>query len=79
MVVLFNQTDFPLYLDHINNPTSSTYIDSLFVKGKWYSAVSYAAKYFNPQFDKLFYNKEYGILKIQNADSTVIWELINKK
>ncbi|MCX6186815.1 MAG: hypothetical protein NTU43_07440 [Bacteroidetes bacterium] len=75
----FNETDLPLYCTDIGNPEYSTYIDSIIVLGKWYRSVSYAAKYFNPKLDKLYYNKEFGILKIQNSDSSEVWELLNKK
>lgn len=76
---LFNGIDLPLYFINIDRKGSPVYIDSIFVINKWYYSISWAAKYFNPSLDKLFYNKEFGVLKIQNPDSTEIWQLITKK
>lgn len=72
-------TEFRIYLVDINNKSISNYIDSIYVRNKWYNKVTVTSKYFNPNLDKLYYNKEFGILKIQNSDSTQVWELLTKK
>lgn len=68
--------DFILYVSQIGYDKAVNFIDSIQVQKKWYRDVSVSYQYFNPALAKLYYNKEHGILKIQNADSTEIWELI---
>ncbi len=71
-----NNVEFILYLVDINNKEMENFIDSINVRNKWYKNVTEITKSFEPNLHKLYYNKDYGILKFQNADSTVIWELI---
>ncbi|MDP3929199.1 MAG: hypothetical protein Q8R57_09265 [Bacteroidota bacterium] len=75
----FNNIFFILYSTRVGNPNSNNFIDSILIQNNWYKSVSLTSKYFNPLYDKLFYNQEFGILKIQNSDSTEIWELLTKR
>ena len=76
--IIYNQTDFPLYVERIDRKITADFIDSLQVGSIWYKNVSITGKYFNTKLDRLYYNKQFGILKIQNIDSTEIWELVSK-
>ena len=75
--VIRKQTDFRLSLVHINYQAAENFIDSLKVRNVWYKRATVIWSHGNPQADKLYYNQEFGIIKIQNADSTEIWELNN--
>jgi hypothetical protein len=75
----FNKIYFILYNRRVGNPNSNNFIDSILVKDKWFKNVSMASRDFNSQYDNLYYNKNFGILKIQNADSSEVWELHTKK
>ncbi len=77
--ILFNQSDFPIYIDEIDNSKTPYYMDSLKIVNEWYKRITFTSKYFDSTLDKLYYNKEFGILKIQNSDSTEVWELLTKK
>lgn len=75
--IIYNQIDFPIYVERVDRKITADFIDSLKVRNTWYKNVSITGKYFNPKLDRLYYNKQFGVLKIQNADSTEVWELIN--
>jgi hypothetical protein len=77
--IIFNQSDFSIYTDRIDNSKAPHYIDSLLIRGNWYKGVTSTSKYFDPKLDKLYYNKEFGVLKIQNSDSTEVCELLTRK
>jgi hypothetical protein len=72
-------TEFRIYLVDINNKSVANFIDSIQVRDKWFKNVTFTNKYFDSNLDKLYYNNEYGILKMQNSDSTEVWELLTKK
>ncbi|MFY8190131.1 MAG: hypothetical protein ACOVK9_04135 [Bacteroidia bacterium] len=72
--------NYILLLYQIGEKQAYNFRDSVLINGKWYRDISISfidsKKQFTP---KLFYNKEFGILKIQNSDSTEFWELHSKK
>ncbi len=72
-------TEFRIYLVDINNNSVANFIDSIKIRDDWFKKVTFTNKYFDSNLDKLYYNNQYGVLKIQNRDSTEVWGLITKK
>jgi hypothetical protein len=74
-----NRISFEISLGHINERRAVTYLDSITILNKTYKNVTFSNQFYNPKFARLYYNQEFGVLKIQNSDSTEVWELLTKK
>lgn len=77
--IFFNNVDYKLYLVDLGNSKVSNYVDSIKIYNDWNKKVTTTLGFDNIVYGKLFYNQEKGILKIQNNDSTNVWQLLNKK
>ena len=78
--IKFNEiVDFLFYIDDIGKIRKKNYLDSLEINKYFYKNVHFSFQNFKLDLHKIFYNKEFGILKIQNSDSTEVWELLTKK
>jgi len=78
-IIYNNKYEFVLFLSQINKKSSDSYIDSIITQEVWYKDVSITFLNFDKSLNRLFYNQEFGIIKIQNSDSTEVWELLTKK
>jgi hypothetical protein len=77
---VFNDVSgFVFYLDDIGKIRKKNYFDSLEIKNYSYKNVYISFQNFMPDLYKMYYNQEFGVLKIQNRDSTEVWELLTKK